>query len=305
MASTPHPGPTPDQPDQPDQPGLPARSDRFAAEVHSGFFRRALGSLRDLDDGGVAELNALVAHPLTPQVITTLWERRLAAGGTPEATLRRFRNLLMMAMIERDVRQQAPVAEICTAVTTLAELSIAHALRIAAREFAAGGKTLVDDEDLPQDLMVVGMGKLGGGELNVSSDVDLVFVVRDQGPRPQAAERIARRMVSLLSHPTEDGFVFRVDTRLRPYGDSGPLISSLNMLEQYFYEQGREWERFAWFKARVIANTGLAPAEATAADEQSLLQLVTPFVFRRYLDYAAFSALSRLHDLIRDEARKN
>ena len=108
--------------------------------------------------------------------------------------------------------------------------------------------------------MVVGMGKLGAGELNVSSDVDLVFVVRDQGPQPQAAERIARRMVSLLSQPTEDGFVFRVDTRLRPYGDSGPLISSLNMLEQYFYEQGREWERFAWFKARVIAHTGLAPA---------------------------------------------
>lgn len=277
----------------------------FAAEDLSGYFRRTLTSLRDRADGSLAQLQELVAQPLTPQVIEAFWHKRLAAGDAPEAALRRFRNLVMMAMIERDVGQQAPVAEICTAVTTLAELSITHALRIAAQEFAAGGKLLVDDAGLPQDLMVVGMGKLGGGELNVSSDVDLVFVVRDQGPRPQSAERIARRMVNLLSRPTEDGFVFRVDTRLRPYGDSGPLISSLNMLEQYFYEQGREWERFAWFKARVIANTGLAPAGATAADEQSLLQLVTPFVFRRYLDYATFSALSRLHDMIRDEARKN
>ena len=277
----------------------------FVAERHSGFFRRTLGALRGRDDGSIEQLRELLAAPLAPRAIHALWQRRLAAAEPPEVALRRFRNLLMLAMIERDLRQQAPVAEICTAVTTLAELAIGHALRIAAQEFAAGGKTLVDDDGKLQDLMVVGMGKLGAGELNVSSDVDLVFVMREQGPQPQAAERIARRMVNLLSQPTADGFVFRVDTRLRPYGDAGPLICSLNMLEQYFYEQGREWERFAWFKGRVIASTGLAAADATAADEQALMQLVTPFVFRRYLDYAAFSALSKLHDLIRDEARKN
>jgi len=277
----------------------------FAAQEHSGFFRRALTALRGRDDGSLAQLTELIASPMTPQVLADLWQRRLAAGETPEAALRRFRNLVMLAMIERDVSQQAPVAEICLATTKLAELSITHALRVAAQEFVAGGKELVDNEGMAQDLLVVGMGKLGGCELNVSSDVDLVVVMRDQGPQPQAAEKIVRRMVHLLSQPTEDGFVFRVDTRLRPYGDSGPLISSLNMLEQYFFEQGREWERFAWFKARVIASTGLAPAEATTADEQSLLQLVTPFVYRRYLDYAAFSALSKLHDRIRDEARKN
>ena len=280
-------------------------TDAFHAEEHSGFFRRTLGAQRGRDDGSLAQLRELVAAPLTPPAIHALWQRRLALAEAPDVALRRFRNLLMLAMMERDVRQQAEVAEICTAVTTLAELAIGHALRIAAQEHAAAGKTLLDDEGLPQDLMVVGMGKLGAGELNVSSDVDLVFVMRDQGGQPQAAERIARRMVNLLSQPTADGFVFRVDTRLRPYGDSGPLICSLNMLEQYFYEQGREWERFAWFKGKVIASSGLAPAEATAADEQALMQLVTPFVFRRYLDYAAFSALSRLHDLIRDEARKN
>jgi len=282
-----------------------AEEESFQSERYSGYFRRGLTSLRSRDDGSLSQLTELVAQPLLPEVVLDLWTRRLALGESPEAALRRFRNLMMLAMMERDVTQRASVAEICTAVTTVAELTITHALRVAAGESAAAGRTLLDDEGLPQDLMVVGMGKLGAAELNVSSDVDLVFVVRDQGPNPQSAERIARRMVNLLSQPTEDGYAFRVDIRLRPYGDSGPMISSLSMLEQYFYEQGREWERFAWFKARVVAHTGLAPAEVTAADEVLLMQLVTPFVFRRYLDYAAFSALSRVHDLIRDEASKN
>jgi [glutamine synthetase] adenylyltransferase / [glutamine synthetase]-adenylyl-L-tyrosine phosphorylase len=283
--------------------GAPAQA--FESERHSGYFRRTLTSLQARDDGSLAQLRELIAQPLLPEVIGSLWQRRLALAEGPEPALRRFRNLMMLAMMERDVTGQAPVEEICTAVTTVAELTIQHALRVAASEAADGGKTPIDDDGLPQDLMVVGMGKLGAGELNVSSDVDLVFVVRDQGPRPQSAERIARRMVNLLSQATADGFVFRVDIRLRPYGDSGPLVSSLSMLEQYFYEQGREWERFAWFKARVVAHTGLAAPEATAADELSLMQLITPFVFRRYLDYAAFSALSKVHDLIRDEASKN
>jgi glutamate-ammonia-ligase adenylyltransferase len=208
----------------------PDHAGPFEAERHSGYFRRALASLRNRRDGSMAQLRRLIAQPLTPQAISALWQQRLAAGESPEAALRRFRNLLMLAMIERDVSQQAPVAEICTAVTTLAELSIRHALRIAAQEVATGGGLLLDDEGRPQDLLVIGMGKLGAAELNVSSDVDLVFVMRDQGSQPQAAERIARRMVKLLSQATEDGFVFRVDVRLRPYGDSGPLISSLNML---------------------------------------------------------------------------
>ena len=277
----------------------------YTAERYSGYFRRALTALRGRSDGGLEQLAGLIAAPLTPQAIDAAWQDRLRAQDAPEVALRRFRTLLMLALIERDVTQQSPLTEVLGAVTHWAERSIAHALTVAGQEFAASGRMLADDTGAAQDLMVVGMGKLGGGELNVSSDVDLVFVVRDQGPQPQVTERIARRMVSLLSRTGDDGFVFRVDTRLRPYGDSGPLITSLNMLEQYFYEQGREWERFAWFKGRVIADTGLAARDATRADEQALMQLVTPFVFRRYLDYPAFSALSRLHDLIRTEARKN
>ncbi|HVL58096.1 MAG TPA: bifunctional [glutamate--ammonia ligase]-adenylyl-L-tyrosine phosphorylase/[glutamate--ammonia-ligase] adenylyltransferase, partial [Burkholderiaceae bacterium] len=168
----------------------------------------------------------------------------------------------------------------------------------------------------PQDLLVVGMGKLGGAELNVSSDVDLVYVHRDSGETRGNAEghgriasgdffhRLARRLGALLSDPTEDGFVFRVDTRLRPNGESGPLVATLPMLEQYFYEQGREWERFAWLKARVVADSGLAGDAARHSDEAQLSQIVEPFVFRRYLDFAAFAALRELHRLIRDEVAR-
>src|SRR5690606_37298606 len=103
---------------------------------------------------------------------------------------------------------------------------------------------------------------------------------------------------------TADGFVFRVDTRLRPNGDSGPLVAPLGMLETYFYAQGREWERFAWLKGRVIADSGVAGAAARAADELALQRIVDPFVFRRYMDYEAFAALRDLHRLIRQEVAK-
>jgi [glutamine synthetase] adenylyltransferase / [glutamine synthetase]-adenylyl-L-tyrosine phosphorylase len=157
---------------------------------------------------------------------------------------------------------------------------------------------------------------------NVSSDLDLVFVFREEGQttgrldedgsrlaRSQLSasefmHRLARRAVALLSEITEDGFVFRVDTRLRPNGDSGPLVVPLSMLEQYFYAQGREWERFAWLKGRVIADSGLAGASARRGDEAALNAIVTPFVFRRYLDFNAFAALRDLHALIRSEVHR-
>lgn len=277
----------------------------YTAETGSGYFRRSLTALRARTPEDETRLTAMIAAPLTPEAIELAWQAQLTRRESPEVALRRFRMLLMMALIERDTSQVAPLREVLNAVTYWAERSIRHALAVAATEFSEAGRSLLDDDGKPQDLLVIGMGKLGGGELNVSSDVDLIFVMRDQGQDTRHAERLARRMVNLLSEVTADGFVFRVDLRLRPYGDSGPLICSLTMLEQYFYEQGREWERFAWFKARVIADSGLAPREQTREDEHGLMQLVTPFVFRRYLDYAAFSALSRLHDLIRTEARKN
>lgn len=276
----------------------------YAAERHSAYFRRNLQAIGSRTEGGTASLDALVGIPLTPVAIDEAWVQHQAYGQTPEVALRRFRNLLMMAIIERDIRNEAPLEEVLTAISHWAEVSVRHALQVTAAELQEQGRTLLDSRGRPQDMMVVGMGKLGGGELNVSSDIDLIYVARDAGEDPRYMERMARRLNQLLSSVTADGFVFRVDTRLRPYGDDGPMIATLPALGSYFHEQGREWERFAWLKGRVIAHTGLAPFDSTRADEQRLMQQVVPFVFRPYLDFPAFSALGKLHDLIRAEAVK-
>jgi glutamate-ammonia-ligase adenylyltransferase len=139
------------------------------------------------------------------------------------------------------------------------------------------------------------MGKLGGRELNVSSDIDLVFVHPGSLEEQPRYERAGRRLIRLLSAVTEDGFVFRVDMRLRPYGDSGPLACTFDFLETYFITQGREWERYAWIKARAL--TGSKGAE--------LFKVVRPFVFRKYLDYATLGAMRQLHaEVRRDVARR-
>ena len=143
------------------------------------------------------------------------------------------------------------------------------------------------------------MGKLGGAELNASSDIDLILVYPEEGDtdgkRPLSNHefftRLTRRLIGALNEWTEDGFVFRVDTRLRPYGDSGPLVVSFDMLENYLITQGRAWERYAWIKGRVL--TGDQP--------DALLAMVRPFVFRRHLDYGAFAAMRSLHSHVRHE----
>lgn len=284
---------------------MPAQAPTYQAEAHSAYFRRMLFPLGNRQGDGLDALDALVAEALTPDAIDAGWARQLALGQSAEVALRRFRNLLMMAIIERDVRGLAPLEEVLTAITHWAQLAIQHALDTAAGELLAQGHTLLDSRGQPQDLLVVGMGKLGGGELNVSSDIDLIYVTRDQGDNPMRVERLAKRVSQLLAAVSADGFVFRVDTRLRPYGDSGPLICTLPALGSYFLEQGREWERFAWLKGRVVGHTRLAPEASRQADEQALMQRVLPFVFRRYLDFPAFEALGKLHDMIRLEAGKN
>ena len=300
-------------------------TDGFEARAGSAWFGRTLDALARRQPGIAALLPQLVERPLDEATVAACWERVAALsspagpsaplGGPaadPGPALRRARQLLVLAIIERDVRQRAPLAEVCGAISAWAKLATRVALRHAAAELAAIHGRPLDDEGRPQDLLVVGMGKLGGDELNVSSDIDLVFVHREGGqtegatrgqmPSGEFFHRVARRAAGLLSDVTEDGFVFRVDTRLRPNGDSGPLVCTLPMLEQYFFEQGREWERFAWLKGAVIADSGLAGDEARRRDEASLGEIVRPFVFRRYLDFAAFGALRELHALIRAEA---
>src|SRR5687767_8886053 len=187
--------------------------------------------------------------------------------------LRRLRNRVLLRVMARDLSGLADLDEVCQTMSDLAEVAM---------------------QKINPGLVVVGMGKLGGRELNVSSDIDLVFVHPGGLEDQERYERAARRLIRLLNDITEDGFVFRVDMRLRPYGDSGPLACSFGFLENYFIAQGREWERYAWIKARALTGR-----------EEELLQVVKPFVFRKYLDYATLDAMRGLHaEVRRDVARR-
>src|SRR5215472_13937326 len=203
--------------------------------------------------------------------------------GEPHARLRQLRQRVMLRTMARDLAGAADLAEVCATMSALAGVAIAEALAF-----------LEQGSSRPK-LTVVGMGKLGGGELNVSSDVDLVFLY------PDGAEdsldyftRLGRRLIVNNTETTEDGFVFRVDMRLRPWGDGGTLATSFDALEEYFVTQGREWERYAWIKARVIAGDG----------ERTLAGVMQPFVYRKYLDYGTFAAMRELHSQIRAEVAR-
>ena len=201
----------------------------------------------------------------------------LAAAGDDAALsreLRALRTRVLLRVMARDLSGLADLDEVCQTMSDLAEVAIQKA---------------------NPELVVVGMGKLGGRELNVSSDIDLVFVHRGGVEDQERYERAGRRLIRLLNDVTEHGFVFRVDMRLRPYGDSGPLACSFDFLENYFVAQGREWERYAWIKARAL----------TGSAEKELQQVVRPFVFRKYLDYATLGAMRELHaEVRRDVARR-
>jgi glutamate-ammonia-ligase adenylyltransferase len=198
--------------------------------------------------------------------------------------LRRLRERVLLRTIARDLAGAADLAEVCATTSELADASLRAALEWLGEH----------------GLVVVAMGKLGGRELNVSSDIDLVFVHPDTRAEPfdpERHERTGRRLIALLAEVTEDGFAFRVDMRLRPYGDSGALVCSFEALEAYFVAQGREWERYAWIKARAVSGSD--------ADRHALEQIVRPFVYRKYLDYGTLNAMRRLHaEVRRDVARR-
>ena len=225
-----------------------------------------------------------------------------AAPGDAEALgreLRRLRRLVMLRTIFRDLNGLATLDEVVTTVTTLAEVAVAASLRCHHAAMCARHGTV-------PPLWVVGMGKLGGAELNVSSDIDLIFIYADDGETPGDADgrqvishhefqaRLGKRIIATLDEVTADGQVFRVDMRLRPFGDSGPLVASLDSLEHYFITSARPWERYAWLKARVMSD----------ADASPLDELVRPFVYRKYHDYGMIQDLRDLHANIRTEAQR-
>ncbi|MBI4192776.1 MAG: bifunctional [glutamate--ammonia ligase]-adenylyl-L-tyrosine phosphorylase/[glutamate--ammonia-ligase] adenylyltransferase [Betaproteobacteria bacterium] len=230
-----------------------------------------------------------------------------AAGAADEAalkrTLRDLRKRVMLRVIARDLGGLATLDEVVATVTALADIALAAAVSHLERWLAVEyGEPIGADSGRAQKLHVVAMGKLGGCELNVSSDIDLVFVYPEEGEtrgkRPRSNHeffiRFARRLIALLNEMTADGHVFRVDVRLRPLGADGPLACSFGMLENYFITQGREWERYAWIKARVVCGDRA----------RELIELVRPFVFRRHLDYSAFESLRDLHREVQREVER-
>jgi glutamate-ammonia-ligase adenylyltransferase len=216
--------------------------------------------------------------------------------------LRRLRQRVMLRLILRDIGGLAGFVEVARTMTTLAEVAIGAALN------ACGAAMRREAGDPGTRLLVVGMGKLGGGELNVSSDIDLIFVYPEDAELPGGRTRheyfsqLGKRLIKCLDEPTEEGRVFRVDMRLRPWGDSGPLAMSFDGLEQYLVSHGREWERYAWIKARVMPACDLAPPDD--GHDAALAALTRPFVFRKYLDYGSIGAMRELHAQIRQEVRR-
>src|SRR5688572_18549921 len=203
----------------------------------------------------------------------------------------------MVTLAHRDLNGIAPLAEVFDTMTALAE----ECIGAAAREAHLRAADRFGDTQHGESLSVVALGKLGGCELNVSSDVDLVFLYATEGetsgPRPVTHHEFhahaGRSLIALLAEPTDEGQCFRVDMRLRPFGDSGPLVASHSSLEDYFIGHARPWERYAWMKARVVAG----PAEGVH-------ERVAPFVYRRYLDYGMLDALRDMHGRIAESARQ-
>ncbi len=240
--------------------------------------------------------------------VDALVQRLLDGGRDLASALRVARHLVIERLAVLDVEQGASLDTVTHAMTALAEATLERALAQARADADARHGVPRNEAGQRIDFWVVGMGKLGARELNVSSDIDLIYVYEDEGqtdgPVPVSAHEyfalVARRLYALIGDTTDDGFVFRVDLALRPNGNSGPPVVSLAMLEEYFLVQGREWERFAWLKSRVVA-----PRSAVGSGRAlQLRSLVTPFVYRRYLDYGVFEGLRQLHRKIRDEAQK-
>jgi glutamate-ammonia-ligase adenylyltransferase len=216
--------------------------------------------------------------------------------------LRLYRQREMLRIIWRDLAGWADLAETMRDLSALADACVEQALQQLYHWQCAASGTPSNPAAAPQQLVVIAMGKLGANELNLSSDIDLIFTYPQEGetrdgPRQTSNseffQKLGQRLIALLSQQTEDGFVFRVDMRLRPFGDSGPLVCSFAAMEEYYEIHGREWERYALIKARVIAGD--------IQQGEDLLQTLHPFIYRRYMDYSAYESLREMKAMIQKE----
>ncbi len=208
--------------------------------------------------------------------------------------LRQFRRLCSVALILRDLAGIDAVADTLRLSSRVAEICITSALAQAEAQLVQRFGLPRSHEGVLQQLVVIAMGKLGGGELNFSSDVDLILAFPESGSSDGARSldneeyftRLGQRLAQLLGDVSDEGLVLRVDYRLRPYGSSGRVALSFNAMEQYYQREGRDWERYAWIKARPVAGDLDAGMR--------LIEMLRPFVYRRYLDFTAIEGLRDL-----------
>ncbi len=213
--------------------------------------------------------------------------------------LRYFRQWMMVRIIWRDLAGLADLAETMADLSTMADVCIQQTLDILYQWQVEINGVPRGPDGHQQQMIVLGMGKLGAGELNLSSDIDLIFTYPEEGETEGGRKplsnseffvRLGRKLIQALDNQTVDGFVFRVDMRLRPFGESGALVSSFDAMEEYYQTQGREWERYAMIKARAITGN--------EADKKALSDMLRPFVYRRYLDYGMFDSLREMKSMI-------
>ncbi|MCG5030328.1 bifunctional [glutamate--ammonia ligase]-adenylyl-L-tyrosine phosphorylase/[glutamate--ammonia-ligase] adenylyltransferase [Mesosutterella sp. OilRF-GAM-744-9] len=287
---------------------------------YSPFLRRSLAAVcgSEEESAQIEAMKSLAAAAPDMEAI-----RASLSGVRDEEELalrmRELRRELIMRLLVRNALRIGGYPEVVSSMTRFAEITVQAAVKSVVTSLAERfGVPCSENTGQPQDLLVVGMGKLGGAELNVSSDIDLIFLYDEDGETQESGgfkprrsisnreffERASRRIIPLLSDIRGCGFVFRVDMRLRPDGDSGPMACSSGMLEEYLYTEGREWERFAWIKARIVSSPVFSSEQQFRGQCSSVSSLVRPFVYRKYVDFSAVSSLARLHDMIRAESRR-
>ncbi|MEX1330006.1 MAG: bifunctional [glutamate--ammonia ligase]-adenylyl-L-tyrosine phosphorylase/[glutamate--ammonia-ligase] adenylyltransferase [Desulfobacterales bacterium] len=219
--------------------------------------------------------------------------------------LRRYRRREMVRIAWRDLSGYADLSQTVSDLSAFADACLDHALNMLYQWQCHLLGTPTAADGTKQHLVILGLGKLGARELNFSSDVDLIFAYPTTGDTRGAKKtignneffsRLCRRLIKVIGQPTADGFVFRVDTRLRPFGENGPLVMDFETMERYYQEQGREWERYALIKARAVAGDKKAGA--------FLLDRLNPFIYRRYLDYSVFDSLREMKQMIALEVKR-
>ena len=294
-------------------PALGVERERFRAALGEApdLLRVALASpfaarMLDSEAGKLLRESGDLDRPYPPGLYA---ERADALASLEEeaafmAALRRLRVRESVRILWRDLLGLADLRETLSDLTDLAEACLEAALGWAHRSVAGRFGVPRHPDGRPMAMVVLGMGKLGGRELNFSSDVDLVYAYAEEGRTDGARSvthgeffrRVGQRLAKLLAEPTPEGFAYRVDLRLRPFGEAGALAVSFDAMEEYYQRHGRDWERYAMIKARPVAGD----LEGGA----SLLERLCPFVYRRYLDYGAIDALRRMKALVDAEVHR-